>query len=187
MNAKGFVAIKNPLTHSRQRGNNDSNLTNLQRNEITNTKDSQMNKQIEVRDYMRSIQQETPDKPCLPGWLIESLRQELIVDEAKELREACTPAEALGEIADLLVVVYGSAVAYGFSAEQVDEAFRVKMQSNNAKLWTEREVAETDMEGRGLRAWLVPGGKYLVKDSNGKQIKPPSYVHPDYSRILEEN
>jgi hypothetical protein len=43
------------------------------------------------------------------------------------------------------------------------------------------------MEGRGLRAWLVPGGKYLVKDASGKQIKPPSYVHPDYSRILEEN
>ncbi|HKT33810.1 MAG TPA: MazG nucleotide pyrophosphohydrolase domain-containing protein [Nitrospira sp.] len=89
------------------------------------------------------------------------LRERLIQEEFEELKEAMgtrnLPAIAK-ELADLLYVVYGTAVSYGIA---MDPVFREVHRSNMSKI----------------------GG---YKREDGKWVKPPTYSPAEIERILTD-
>lgn len=65
------------------------------------------------------------------------------------------------ELADLVYVVYGTALALGID---LDKAVRLVHDSNMSKLW--------------------PDGKPRYRESDGKVLKPPTYVVPDMEEAV---
>lgn len=131
-----------------------------------------------VRKFMLTMKQSCPWKAGLPDSHTRELRHELITEENDELRDSQTIKEALDGICDLLYVVHGAAITYGFTKEQVDGAFAEVHRSNMTKLWTNEERdAITD------KTWTcthTPEGFesdrcWLVKNAAGKVLKSPSY------------
>jgi predicted HAD superfamily Cof-like phosphohydrolase len=99
-------------------------------------------------------------KPTLPGKSTEELRVRLIQEEFDELHEAMADGNLVAvakELADLLYVVYGTAVSYGIDMEPV---FREVHRSNLSKV----------------------GG---YKREDGKWVKPLTYSPAGLEPILE--
>ena len=131
-----------------------------------------MNMTEMVREFHCAFLVECPDKPELPGVEVTDLRWRLIDEENAELLEAPTVVEALDAIADLLYVVHGAALAYGFTGEQVDAAFAEVHRSNMSKLWTDDELANAPAD---CIARPVGDGRFVVTRPDGKVVKSPSY------------
>lgn len=142
-----------------------------------------MNKQQAVTEFMQKFAQECPTQPTIPSFEIQQLRIELIQEELFELRAAmagCNLYETADAIADLLYVVYGTAVACGID---IDKVFEEVHRSNMSKLWTMAELQQLDdkpeytivspkniLSDRNVR-------QFVVKNAIGKVVKSPSY-HP---------
>ncbi len=112
-----------------------------------------------VEEFHRRFEIMIGAAPALPDEATRSLRLRLIQEEFDELREALSrpdvPAVAK-ELADLLYVVYGTAVSCGIDMEPV---FREVHRSNMSKV----------------------GGH---KRADGKWVKPPGYSPADLQPIL---
>lgn len=67
------------------------------------------------------------------------------------------------EMADLLYILYGNAVAWGID---LDETFRRVHESNMNKLWED--------------------GKPRYRESDGKVLKPPTYQKPDLKGVVKD-
>jgi len=99
--------------------------------------------------------------PTVPDEATRALRVRLIQEEFDELREAleqADPAAVAKELADLLYVVYGTAVSCGIDMQPV---FREVHRSNMSKV----------------------GGH---KRADGKWVKPPTYSPARVEPILAE-
>ena len=125
-----------------------------------------------VRDFMRTYQQLIPKSPIMPNPVTQNLRYRLIDEEAQELAEATNTKEYLDAIGDLLYVVYGAALAAGFSPHQVDAAFCEIHRSNMSKVWTDDEIDSIPADCRSTR---VGDNRHIVRRSDGKIVKSPSY------------
>jgi predicted HAD superfamily Cof-like phosphohydrolase len=121
---------------------------------------------------MRTYQQCIPERPFMPDPVTQNLRYRLIDEEAQELAEATDKTEYLDAIGDLLYVVYGSALAAGFSPHQVDAAFTEIHRSNMSKVWTDDEV---DCIPADCRSHRVGDNRHIVRRTDGKIVKSPSY------------
>ena len=128
-----------------------------------------------VRDFMRTYQQLVPKIPILPDPVTQNLRYRLIDEEAQELSEATNAKEYLDAVGDLLYVVYGAALAAGFSPHQVDAAFCEIHRSNMSKVWTDDEIDSIPADSRSTR---VGENRHIVRRSDGKIVKSPSYSPP---------
>jgi predicted HAD superfamily Cof-like phosphohydrolase len=109
-----------------------------------------MNPQAMVEEFHRKFEIAINRSPSLPEEATRRLRIRLIQEEFDELQEAMDAQDLAGvakELADLLYVVYGTAVAYGMEMEPV---FREVHRSNMSKV----------------------GG---YKRADGKWVKPPTY------------
>lgn len=115
--------------------------------------------QAMVAEFHRKFKIPVGDRPAIPGEAVRQLRVRLIQEEFDELQEAMSaktlPAVAK-ELADLLYVVYGTAVSYGLDMEPV---FREVHRSNLSKV----------------------GG---FKREDGKWVKPPTYSPADVESLL---
>ena len=113
-----------------------------------------------VREFHREFDIHVAESPGVPDTKTTALRERLIQEEFDELKEAMKaenlPAIAK-ELADLLYVVYGTAVSYGIDMAPV---FREVQRSNMSKV----------------------GG---YKRDDGKWIKPPTYSPARIEPILE--
>ena len=125
-----------------------------------------------VRDFMRTYQQLVPKSPIMPNPVTQNLRYRLIDEEAQELAEATNTKEYLDAVGDLLYVVYGAALAAGFSPHQVDAAFVEIHRSNMSKVWTDDEIDSIPADCRSTR---VGDNRHIVRRSDGKIVKSPSY------------
>jgi len=125
-----------------------------------------------VREFMRTYQQCTPERPIMPDPVTQNLRYRLIDEEAQELAEATDKTEYLDAIGDLLYVVYGGALAAGFSPHQVDAAFTEIHRSNMSKVWTDDELDHIPADCRSTR---VGDNRHIVRRNDGKIVKSPSY------------
>ena len=128
-----------------------------------------------VRDFMRTYQQLVPKIPILPDPVTQNLRYRLIDEEAQELSEATNAKEYRDAVGDLLYVVYGAALAAGFSPHQVDAAFCEIHRSNMSKVWTDDEIDSIPADSRSTR---VGENRHIVRRSDGKIVKSPSYSPP---------
>ncbi|MCY3955644.1 MAG: hypothetical protein OXF47_06580 [Nitrospira sp.] len=113
-----------------------------------------------VREFHREFDIHVAESPSVPDPKTMVLRERLIQEEFDELKEAMKagdlPAIAK-ELADLLYVVYGTAVSYGIDMAPV---FREVQRSNMSK-----------------------AGGYKRED--GKWVKPPTYSPARVAPILE--
>jgi predicted HAD superfamily Cof-like phosphohydrolase len=125
-----------------------------------------------VREFMRTYQQCIPERPFMPDPVTQNLRYRLIDEEAQELAEATDKTEYLDAIGDLLYVVYGAALAAGFSPHQVDAAFTEIHRSNMSKVWTDDEIHSIPADCRSMR---VGDNRHIVRRTDGKIVKSPSY------------
>nr|MBP8154271.1 hypothetical protein [Nitrospira sp.] len=106
--------------------------------------------QAMVEEFHRKFDIAVSDRPSLPEDATRQLRVRLIQEEFEELQEAMVARDLPGvakELADLLYVVYGTAVSYGLD---MDPVFREVHRSNLSKV----------------------GG---YKRADGKWVKPPTY------------
>ena len=125
-----------------------------------------------VREFMRTYQQCIPERPFMPDPVTQNLRYRLIDEEAQELAEATDKTEYLDAIGDLLYVVYGAALAAGFSPHQVDAAFTEIHRSNMSKCWSDDEIDCIPADSRSTR---VGDNRHIVRRNDGKIVKSPSY------------
>jgi len=112
-----------------------------------------------VEEFHRRFDIVVADRPCVPDETTRALRTRLIQEEFEELQQAMAQDDLHGvakELADLLYVVYGTAVSCGIDMEPV---FREVHRSNMSKV----------------------GGH---KRADGKWVKPATYSPADLHPIL---
>ena len=115
--------------------------------------------QAMVEEFHRKFDIAVSDRPSLPEDATRQLRVRLIQEEFEELQEAMVARDLPGvakELADLLYVVYGTAVSYGLD---MDPVFREVHRSNLSKV----------------------GG---YKRADGKWVKPPTYSPAQVEPLL---
>lgn len=172
--------------------------------------------QIRVKEWMQKFGQETPSEITVPSLEIRKLRAKLILEEALETisgvglkliidgasfkdsfeyfdfeEYTLSPPnlkETADGLADLLVVLLGTAVAFGLDLEPI---FEEVMRSNDTKLWTAEEFGEAlkDEDWANKHTWTNTGDarerRWLVKDLSGKVIKSPSYSPANIEQFLK--
>ena len=117
------------------------------------------NEQRMVREFHHKFDILVNESPIAPDEPTRRLRVRLIQEEFAELQESLEKEDVVGiakELADLLYVVYGTAVSCGIDMETV---FREVHRSNLSKV----------------------GG---YKREDGKWVKPPTYSPADLAPIL---
>lgn len=118
-----------------------------------------MDPQAMVEEFHRKFDIAVSDRPRLPEEPTCQLRVRLIQEEFAELQEAMAAQDLPGvakELADLLYVVYGTAVSYGVD---MDPVFREVHRSNLSKV----------------------GG---YKRADGKWVKPATYSPAQVEPLL---
>ena len=116
-----------------------------------------------VRVMCRAYGHDVHDTPRLPSPDVQALRQKLVTEEYSELMLAIKSGnlvDILAEASDMIVVLHGLAAAYGGDLD----AFT-------------RETLRANMDK------VLPDGA-LIKDSDGKVLKPEGWRPADYSHIL---
>lgn len=136
-----------------------------------------------VRSFTTTFSQPAPEKPTVPPPELAMLRHNLLHEESSELVFAKTKTDCLDAVCDQLYVALGNAVACGFTAEQINRGLAEVHRSNMTKLWTKEEWAERD-EATQIHA--VGPNQYVVKNKDGKILKPPGYSPADLSWIEGE-
>lgn len=142
--------------------------------------------QQQVRRWMQIGQQTCPLTPIEPEAKVQDLRLRLISEELTELARSTgyeleivngtiTPfvetsrpvdlIEVSDALADLMVVVLGTAVAYGIDLEPI---FQEVMRSNNTKFVND-----------------LNGNPTAVKNHMGKILKPATYEPPNLKPIID--
>ena len=104
------------------------------------------------------------DSPGLPPLLIRNLRKSLIMEEALEIYEAIIRddiIEIADGLADLVYILYGTALAYGIPLDDVIEEVH---RSNLTKLGED--------------------GKPIYSE-HGKVTKGPNFEPPNIQKVLE--
>ncbi len=163
--------------------------------------------QNQVKEFMQTFGQETPDKPTLATEEIRMLRAKLVLEETLEFIQALgltlrvvdgndalditdlvlnhTGKPDLVEVADALVDLHyvgycGSGTAFGFDLEPI---FKAVHDNNMTKLWSFEDVRK----GLPVGAQATPlnNGRFLVKREDGKIIKAPSYQKVDLAPLVE--
>jgi predicted HAD superfamily Cof-like phosphohydrolase len=115
-----------------------------------------------VREFHEVFGVAVAERPIQPSPETVELRRSLIEEEKRELFEAMNSADlaqVAKELADLLYVVYGTAVSYGIDTAPV---FAAVHRSNMDK---------------------APGGEVRRRD-DGKVLKPEGWQPPDIAALL---
>ena len=113
-----------------------------------------------VQEFHKQFNIHVAPRPSLPDEPTQTLRNRLIQEEFEEFQEAMQGNDLSAmakELADLLYVVYGTAVSLGIDMEPV---FKEVHRSNMSKV----------------------GG---YKREDGKWVKPPTYSPASLKAILE--
>lgn len=116
-----------------------------------------------VKDFHTIFELSAPDRFTWPSEAEAALRCMLIEEEYREFLEALEIKDKIGVVdalADLLYVVYGTAVTFGIP---IDKYFREVHRSNMTKL---------GKDGRPVR------------NEHGKVIKGPNYEPPQIKDIF---
>jgi predicted HAD superfamily Cof-like phosphohydrolase len=170
--------------------------------------------QEKVKEFMKVFGQDCPDKPVIPDLNTRILRVKLVLEEVLELAEASglkiidsmgfeinksllknpngiqiveNPnikpdiIEVADAIADISYVNYGAANAYGINIKPVEDEVHY---SNMTKLFFEDEVKDLDRVQFSVDT--VPDiNRYLVKNTDGKVQKSPSYKKADIKTQID--
>lgn len=130
--------------------------------------------QEQVLEFHRAGGHVVNTKPTIVDEKTYTLRRRLITEESEELFDAMyqgNMVEIADALADLLYVVYGTAISYGIDMEPISAEVH---RSNMTKFGKVGEYQATcDETGKSL------------KDAGGKTLKPSTYESPCLGPILE--
>jgi predicted HAD superfamily Cof-like phosphohydrolase len=116
-----------------------------------------------VREFHEAFNLPMRNTPALVGEALASMRQRLLDEETREVRDAVADTDLPGiaqELADVVYVAYGTALTYGINLDRVlAEVHRANM-------------SKLDADGRPL----------LRED--GKVLKSALYRAPDVAGVL---
>lgn len=130
--------------------------------------------QQHVLEFHRSGGHVVNTRPTMVDFPTRVFRARLIREEKQELFDAMaegTLEDIAKELADLLYVVYGTAVSYGIDMEPISAEVH---RSNMTKFSKPGEYREScDETGKS------------IKDAGGKTLKPACYEPPELGPILE--
>lgn len=125
-----------------------------------------MEKQIlNVVKFQEAFGIKTPSQPKMLAKKRATLRQRLLEEEVKELREATNVLEVSDALCDILYITLGTAHEYGLS-DRLIMLFDEVHSSNMTK--------------------LGPDGKAIFRE-DGKVMKPESYRQPNLRPIIERD
>lgn len=170
--------------------------------------------QSRIKEFMQLMEQATPEKPAMPDFATRKLRVKLLLEEVLEFANAVgvdvrvDPSEdaptialtknnmslyeygnktdlveAADALADIDYVNLGAAVALGIDLEPVQTEVH---ESNMTKLWSADDI--NNAPAGSLDGYKIKpvGTRFLVKRSDGKVIKAPSYQPAAIAAILNE-
>lgn len=118
-----------------------------------------------------------------------SLRISLLREEVSEFEEALREGNienALKEWADIMYVLIGSGLEFGF-AQAADPVFDEVHRSNMSKVIPSGYDAmkEEATLPKGVAVERCPTGGYLLRRKDGKVVKPSTYSPADISPIVD--
>lgn len=121
-----------------------------------------------LQEWAAATGDHVSDLPSYPPTYVENLRLTLIQEEKKEVEDAILDAateediaDIAKELADLVYVVYGTALAYGIPLDKVIE-----------------EVHRSNMTK------VVDGS--VIRREDGKILKPETYEPADIESVLRD-
>lgn len=117
-----------------------------------------------IKEFHRVFKRPFAEKPTIPLGKVQDLRIKLMKEELEEVIKAIENGDLKNlskELADLLVVTYGTADAYGIDA---DKAMDLVHKSNMSK--------------------LDNNGQPIIRE-DGKVMKGPNYKEPDMSELFK--
>jgi predicted HAD superfamily Cof-like phosphohydrolase len=120
---------------------------------------------LQVLDFQKAFKVSMPDQPKMLSKRRARLRQSLLEEEVKELREANNILDVADAICDILYITYGTAHEYGIS---------------------DRLVMLFDEVHRSNMSKMGPDGKPIFR-KDGKILKPETYLEPKLRPILERD
>lgn len=146
-----------------------------------------------VREFMQAFGQECPEKVRFPSHQVCDLRidlhEEECVNELVLAIGAGDTVKAFDSVLDGLVVILGTAIAFGITEHMVAKGFAEVHRSNMSKFWTTAELeAHYKANGKAGLDFTMTGcspGRFICKDASGKIIKSPSYSPANLGPILE--
>ena len=120
---------------------------------------------LQVLDFQNAFKVKMPNQPKMLPKQRARLRQALLEEEVKELREAKNILDVADAICDILYITYGTAHEYGI-ADRLVMLFDEVHRSNMSK--------------------MGPDGKPIFRE-DGKVLKPETYSEPKLRPILERD
>ena len=118
-----------------------------------------------------------------PNVVLEHLLPTIATDAAF-CCEAPTTELLTGNLSMLIGTCLQVADVSGFAEHVVDECFAEVHRSNMSKLWTSQEIESLPAD---CHATITYGDAYIVKRSDGKVIKSPSYSPANLEPILKRH
>lgn len=120
---------------------------------------------LQVLDFQNAFKVKMPNQPKMLPKQRARLRQALLEEEVKELREAKNILDVADAVCDILYITYGTAHEYGI-ADRLVMLFDEVHRSNMSK--------------------MGPDGKPIFRE-DGKVLKPQTYSEPKLRPILERD
>jgi predicted HAD superfamily Cof-like phosphohydrolase len=138
-----------------------------------------------VREFMNAFGQSVPSEPTLPPMDLLQGRAKMIKSEVDEMVDPNKHelVDVFDSVLDQLYVAYGHAVACGFTGPQMLKGFLEVHHSNMTKFWDLGSLPDVPA---GCSITEVSPGRYVVKDADGKVVKPKSYTPAELLPILNE-
>lgn len=120
---------------------------------------------LQVLEFQNAFKVKMPNQPKMLSKQRSRLRQALLEEEVKELREAKNILDVADAICDILYITYGTAHEYGM-ADRLVMLFDEVHRSNMSK--------------------MGPDGNPIFRE-DGKVLKPETYSEPKLRPILERD
>jgi predicted HAD superfamily Cof-like phosphohydrolase len=173
-----------------------------------------MHYQPKVKEFMRTFDQECPNKPTVPDPNTRVLRIKLLLEEVLELAEASGVEITVGNdwIIDTHAIKHGI-FSFKTNSENVDlvgvadaiadisyvnygaaNAYGIDIKpiedevhdSNMSKLFTNEETDQINNDNFTIKAVRLAGKAFLVKNEDGKVQKSPSYTPANVKKYIDE-
>lgn len=127
----------------------------------------------QIRELMTAFEQDRPLTPVLPDYDVRELRQNMLEEEYQEYVEAENDhdiVEVADALADMMVIIIGTAIAYGIPIAKVwDEVHR----SNMAKVDSDTGTVKKRHDGKVLKpdTWTPPNITGVLMSAGYQPIK----------------
>lgn len=137
-----------------------------------------------VAEFMTAFNQEIPEEVRMPRLNIRELRDKMTDEEFLETEYAPDPIHILDGVCDLIYVAMGTALATGFTEQEVNEAFREVHRSNMSKFWRTEHLDSIGLNWTAKKSGVA--GLWIVTNEDGKVVKPTSYSPADLAGVLKK-